>query len=164
MNLGTRPGDFTDGLSNTVGFAEVKAYGSYLLNTGVPRSLSAPPPATPAALVGLGGSLKANVSHTGWTEGQTFQTGFTFVFAPGTPVPYTTGGLTYDVDYVSSRDGSSATLPSYAAMTARSYHAAGAVNLLLMDGSVRPVPPSIDLATWRALGTRAGGEVARGDF
>jgi prepilin-type N-terminal cleavage/methylation domain-containing protein/prepilin-type processing-associated H-X9-DG protein len=164
MNRGTRPGDFTDGLSNTVGFAEVKAYGSYLLNTGVPRSLAAPPPATPAALVGLGGSLKANVSHTGWTEGQTFQTGFTFVFAPGTPAPYTTGGQTYDVDYVSSRDGSSATLPSYAAMTARSYHAGGAVNVLLMDGSVRPVSPSINLATWRALGTRAGGEVVGGDF
>jgi prepilin-type N-terminal cleavage/methylation domain-containing protein/prepilin-type processing-associated H-X9-DG protein len=164
MNRGTRPGDFTDGLSNTVGFAEVKAYGSYLLNAGVPRSLSAPPPATPAALIGLGGSLKANVTHTGWTEGQTFQTGLTFVFTPNTPVPYSTGGQTYDVDYVTSRDGSSATLPSYAAMTARSYHSGGTVNVLLMDGSVRSVTPSINLATWRALGTRAGNEVVSGDF
>jgi hypothetical protein len=29
-----------------------------------------------------------------------------------------------------------------------------------MDGSVRPISNSIPLVTWRALGTRAGGEVA----
>jgi prepilin-type N-terminal cleavage/methylation domain-containing protein/prepilin-type processing-associated H-X9-DG protein len=35
----------------------------------------------------------------------------------------------------------------------------GGVNLALCDGSVRFVTNSIDLATWRALGTRASGEV-----
>jgi prepilin-type processing-associated H-X9-DG protein len=68
------------------------------------------------------------------------------------------------VEYVSVRDGSSATLPSYAAMTARSYHAGGLVNMVLMDGSVRSVSSTIGLATWRALGTRNGGEVIGSDF
>jgi hypothetical protein len=33
-----------------------------------------------------------------------------------------------------------------------------------MDGSVRFVNNGISQATWRALGTRAGGEVVGGDF
>ena len=41
---------------------------------------------------------------------------------------------------------------------ARSYHAGG-VNALFMDGSVKFVINSIDRDTWRALGTRNGGEV-----
>ena len=35
----------------------------------------------------------------------------------------------------------------------------GGVNVLMGDGSVKFVKDSIDLATWRALGTRAGGEI-----
>ena len=50
-------------------------------------------------------------------------------------------------------------LPSLrAAMTASSRHSSG-VNLLLGDGSVRFVGNSVNLATWRALGSRMGGEV-----
>jgi prepilin-type N-terminal cleavage/methylation domain-containing protein/prepilin-type processing-associated H-X9-DG protein len=40
---------------------------------------------------------------------------------------------------------------------ARSRHAGG-VNVAMADGSVRFVSNTIDLRTWRALGTRAGGE------
>jgi prepilin-type processing-associated H-X9-DG protein len=79
-------------------------------------------------------------------------------------VRYTINGVTYDVDFISSRDGSSATQLSYAAMTTRSFHAGHIVNILLMDGSVRPVSSTIDLTTWRALGTRAGGEVIGSGF
>jgi prepilin-type N-terminal cleavage/methylation domain-containing protein/prepilin-type processing-associated H-X9-DG protein len=43
--------------------------------------------------------------------------------------------------------------------TARSYHPGG-VNLLLCDGSVRFVPDTVDLATWRAIATRGSGDVA----
>ena len=48
---------------------------------------------------------------------------------------------------------------TYAAVTARSYHPGG-INVLLGDGSVRFVNNSIAHSTWRALGTRNGGEVA----
>jgi prepilin-type processing-associated H-X9-DG protein len=41
---------------------------------------------------------------------------------------------------------------------ARSRHSGG-VNALLADGSVRFVRNSIDLTTWRAMGTMDGGEV-----
>jgi len=89
----TRIGDFTDGLSNTVGFAEVKAYqpvfrGSAAVPAGTP------PPSNAAAVVALGSaySFSNNGGHTGWTEGQTFHIGVTFVLPPNTKVPYSTGG------------------------------------------------------------------------
>ncbi len=49
-----------------------------------------------------------------------------------------------------------------AVMPASSYHPGG-VNLLLGDGSVRFVKNTINLTTWQALGTRAGGEVISAD-
>ena len=48
-------------------------------------------------------------------------------------------------------------------MPASSAHTNG-LNLLLCDGSVRFVPNGISLPTWRALGTRSGGEVLGNDF
>ncbi len=46
---------------------------------------------------------------------------------------------------------------------ARSVHARG-VNLLTADGSVHAVRSAADLAAWRALGTRSGGEVVAPPF
>ena len=45
---------------------------------------------------------------------------------------------------------------------ARSLHPGGA-NVLLADGSVRFIKNTVGLAPWRALGTRAGGEVLSAD-
>ena len=52
--------------------------------------------------------------------------------------------------------------PTYAAVTARSYHPGG-VNVLFCDGSVRFIKDSINYQTWRALGTIGSGEVISSD-
>lgn len=49
-----------------------------------------------------------------------------------------------------------------ASMPPSSYHPGG-VNLLMGDGSVRFMKDSVNLATWRALGTIQGGEVISAD-
>src|SRR5262249_14777828 len=50
------------------------------------------------------------------------------------------------------------TITAFAWRTARSRHPGG-VNLLRGDGSVHFTSNSVDLTVWRALSTRAGGEV-----
>ena len=72
-------------------------------------------------------------------------------------------GLNYNADFNSRQEGNSATLPTCATITSRSYHTSGVVNVGLMDGFVRSVSNSIALSVWRALGTRSGGEVV-GDY
>ncbi len=52
-----------------------------------------------------------------------------------------------------------ATFTSLAFRAARSRHPGG-VNVLLGDGSVRFVYDSVDLGVWRAISTRAQGEIA----
>jgi prepilin-type N-terminal cleavage/methylation domain-containing protein/prepilin-type processing-associated H-X9-DG protein len=47
-------------------------------------------------------------------------------------------------------------------IAARSYHSGG-VNVVLADGSVRFVKDSVSIQTWRALGTKAGGEIISAD-
>jgi prepilin-type N-terminal cleavage/methylation domain-containing protein/prepilin-type processing-associated H-X9-DG protein len=143
--------DITDGLSNTVGFAEVKAFGPWLNH---PNAVPAGPtiPTEPADVLALGGSF-ANTAHPSWANAAEIYSGLTFVFPPNTLVPYMnpTDGKTYDVDWVGG------TFIQYAAVTARGYHTGG-VGTLFMDGSVRFVSNSISQVTWRALGTRNGGE------
>ena len=163
VNRNTTVGDYTDGMSNTIGFAEVKAYTPYLRDGGSPNGPNVPPPASPATVVGYGGSFKADSGHTEWVDGRVHQTGVTTTFPPNTRFPYTDGGIEYDIDFNSSREGKTTNRQTYAVVTSRSYHSGG-VNVLLMDGSVRFVRSSISAATWRALGTRAGGEVIGTDF
>jgi hypothetical protein len=158
VNTRLRPGDIADGLSNTLAFAEVKAYTPYLRDGGSPSALSVPAPTSPAAVAAYGGEFKADSGHTEWVDGRSHQTGFTTVFRPNTRVVYTADGVEYDIDFTSSREGRTTNRITYAVVTSRSYHG-GLVQVLLMDGSARPVRDTIDLATWRALGTRAGGEV-----
>ena len=75
---------------------------------------------------------------------------------PNTKVSYPNAGVDYDVDLILATEPNLG--DTYAAVTSRSYHTSG-VNSLLMDGSVRFISNSIKLETWRALGTRSGGEV-----
>jgi prepilin-type N-terminal cleavage/methylation domain-containing protein len=152
-----RPAEIADGLSTTLAAAEGKAYQPNMWDTGKPSTLGVAPPANVAAVASyFGGTFDSN-GHTEWVEGDVHETGFTTTLTPNTKVAFDSGGRTFDVDVTSSRDGESTTLPTYAAITSRSFHP-NIVNASMMDGSVRVVANTIDLVIWRAMGTRNGGE------
>lgn len=159
------PANFTDGLSNTISASENKAYQPNVWDTSTPNTVGVLPPLTPNALLSIMGSGTFDTNgHTEWVEGDVHETGFTTTFPPNTKVMYKVTGLPVqqDIDFTSMRDGESITLPTYGAVTARSYHPGG-VNVQMMDGSVRYVKNTISTQIWRAIGTRAGGEVVSSD-
>jgi prepilin-type N-terminal cleavage/methylation domain-containing protein/prepilin-type processing-associated H-X9-DG protein len=162
-NRATTMAGVSDGLSNTLGFVETKAYQPNVWDSQSPNVVNVAPPLVPGDLASYlsGGTFDTN-GHTEWVEGDIHETGFTTTFTPNTKVSFVNSGLTYDVDLTSMRDGESITLPTYAAVTSRSYHPGG-VNALLLDGSVRFIKSSIALQVWRALGTRSGSEAISSD-
>jgi prepilin-type N-terminal cleavage/methylation domain-containing protein len=153
----------TDGTSHTLLAADVHAWTAYTRNGG---------PASPAIPASIAEAVAAVASgkpdrllpdgfgtgHTEWANGHCHHGGITTTLPPNTRVPYSYGGLTYNCDFNSQQEGNSSSRPSYAVLTARSHHT-GIVNVAMLDGSVKTVSNSIDLATWRALGTRSSGEV-----
>jgi len=160
VNSRLRPADFTDGLSNTLMAAEIKAWRPYYTGS---TAATATLPTAPFDICSLGGTAKLgpnltdNKAHTEWGDGKCQQTGVTTAFTPNTQVLCTNSGQQYDVDFVGQPETQSTTLPTYAAITARSYHR-GLVNAAIMDGSVRAVPDSIDRTVWQAISTRGAGE------
>ena len=156
--------DATDGTSNTLVAAEVKAWTPYQRNDG-PPSTTIPASTTDATAAVASGSQFKNTGHTEWPDGRVHHTGFTVTLNPNTHVEYTNSGILYDeMDYNSWQEGKdgNAGNPSYAIITSRSYHT-GTVNAALLDGSVRSISENISLTIWHALGTRSGGEVI-GEF
>ncbi len=151
-----------DGTSNTLCAAEVKAFTSYIRNTADPGPT---PPADPNAFDGLTGDAKlgpninSNTGHTEWPDGRVHHSGFTTTFTPNTKVNYNLSGALYDIDFNSVQEGRSATQPTYAAITARSYHLGNVVNANFMDGSTHTISDSISLPVWQALSTIHGGEI-----
>jgi prepilin-type N-terminal cleavage/methylation domain-containing protein len=163
-NGSIRMSDISDGLSNTLCVTEVKAFQPLILNTLDPGSIPPQSTLTPAQYatgsnIQLGSQLEDKVGHSEWCEGLVHQSGFTTTYTPNQYIPYVySDGRTYDIDWSTHSEESSLFQPTYAAITARSFHA-GFVNTLLMDGSVRSINQSISLEIWRSLGTRAGGEI-----
>ncbi|HUG92055.1 MAG TPA: DUF1559 domain-containing protein [Planctomycetaceae bacterium] len=161
-----------DGLSNTLAMAEVKGWNPYYRNANFPTDPADDPATTaifelplPADLCGYGGDFKTNSGHTEWVDGRTHQIGFTTTFQPNTKVLCLENGIAYDVDWTNRQEGKflDPDVPTWAAVTARSYHA-GKVHVLLMDGSVRPVDDTINVGVWRALSTRDGNEILPDEF
>jgi len=156
-------GDFLDGQSFTMALAEVKGWNPYYRNAGL---ASPTMPAEFDDVCALSGGFKAESGHTEWVDGRAHQIGFTTVFPPNARVlctnpPDATG--TFDVDWNNQQEGLSGSIPTYAAVTARSYHE-GMVNVAMMDGSVRPIEDEINVGVWRALSTRRGQEIMPDSF
>jgi prepilin-type N-terminal cleavage/methylation domain-containing protein len=159
----------SDGFSNTMCAADVKSFQPNFYNTQDPGPV---PPAdrsqlsalAGAAIFDLGPGMNDNSGHCEWVDGSVVDSGFTTVFTPNTNVKYLhSDGRTYDVDVLSRAEGTSPTAITYAAVTARSNHP-GLVHASLLDGSVRTISNQIARNIWRALGTRAGGEVISGEM
>lgn len=161
-NTAFKPRDFTDGMSNTLGFSEVKAFTPYNRDGNAGTATIPNLPAQVTSLIAAGGSNKADSGHTEWVDGRVHQTGFTVTLPPNANVIVPGGTREDEGDYTSCREDIACTGPTYAAVTSRSWHV-GMVNSLLMDGSVRSIGENIDLGTWRNLGQRADGQVL-GDF
>ena len=161
VNKKTKMAEIRDGLSNTLCAADVKSFTPYIRNVD---TIDPQLPANANHFEGVSGELRLgstisdNTGHTVWCDGRVHHTGFTTVFGPNTKVNYTYQGRLYDIDFNSQQEGRHLTRPTFAAVTARSYHPSG-INIARMDGSVDFISSSIDLIIWRALGTAADGEV-----
>ena len=162
INANIRLSGVADGLSNTISMSEVKAYQPALHDGGQPTGVGVPPPASPGELGTYPGSFDAQWSHSEWVSGHILHSGVSSGFPPNTVIPYAVGGKQYDIDFTSARLGTSDTLQTYLVVTSRSYHPGG-VNTLMLDGSVKFIKSTVSTTTWRALGTRAGGEVVSSD-
>ena len=157
-----RVGEITDGLSNTAAFSEriVGDNDANRITAGdFRRTVPQDPSQTTATILASCTSTATTGSHTSdmglgpgaWTYGHQYRTIYNHLFTPNSKI--------FDCSTnVSAVDGNN----EGAIITARSYHT-GVVNMLLADSAVRTVSDSIDLATWRSLGTRGGGEVL-GDY
>jgi prepilin-type N-terminal cleavage/methylation domain-containing protein/prepilin-type processing-associated H-X9-DG protein len=162
--------DITDGTSNTAAFSE-KIKGIGALNTDV-RDLLEPsasvadaPWSRPASTTGyrdaclardprvLGTPLHPNAFSAGafWYSGQPPIGRYNHVMAPNT----------WSCEYTIDLRSTGRFAHFNGAWTASSRHP-GMVNVLMADGSVRPVKDTITIDVWWALGTRAGGEVISG--
>jgi prepilin-type N-terminal cleavage/methylation domain-containing protein/prepilin-type processing-associated H-X9-DG protein len=147
--------EITDGLSNTAAFSES------LLGEG-PTRVTGPspgkpqrvyanvgPPITPAR---CGAARRWNVEEPrgySWATGEIRCASYNHFYPPNPPQ--------YDcVANLATAGQQQFTAVGFKA--ARSNHPGG-VNLLLADGAVRFVTNAIQIDTWRALATRAGGEV-----
>ena len=150
---------FTDGMSNTIGLSEIKAYQANYKGGSGPLTAASTIPASPSVVIGYAGTA-STTGHTEWVDGKIHETCFTTTFGPNADVLVGT----VDIDYISATEKApgASTDVTNAAVVSRSYHT-GIVNSLLMDGSVRSISENVSLTIWQALSTRSGGEVL-GEF
>jgi prepilin-type N-terminal cleavage/methylation domain-containing protein/prepilin-type processing-associated H-X9-DG protein len=155
FNSAVRLTDITDGTSNTAMYAEVKrgdndgkydALSITSLDFGTWDASQAANDTTPAAGCDPGGS-PSFFDYTGlqYYRGLMWTAFYTHTVPPN----YTKHDCVRSVGLDRGHQA------------ARSYHTSG-VNVLFADGSVHFITNSISMTTWRALGSRGGGEVIDG--
>lgn len=132
---------FRDGLANTVAFSE-----SYSRTVEVEPPILPQNPANRELFIQSCQALPPKLTSFGkggiWMHGQLAQTLYNHMITPNGH---------------SCKNGAFVNTMAY---TATSRHGSG-VNVTMMDSSARFVSDKIDLGTWRALSTRAGGEVVQ---
>lgn len=162
-NRSRRFAEFSDGLSQTLLAAEVKAYQGYLRDCGGLAQINQPfaVPGIHANPYEVAPEYTSNAcafrdsGHTEWADGHVHQTGVTTAWRPNQRI-LGMPDRSRDLDLTGQREVRGG--PTFSAVNSRSYHPGG-VNILLADGSVRFVKSSIDGNTWRALGSINGAEV-----
>ncbi len=172
VNVSRRLAAITDGLSQTAVASEGKVQtpiagncfgsasnGSMLFPPLTNPNIIPDPNASIAIIQSIYSSClqRGVIGHTNWTYANSIYDGFTTALPPNTKV-LVAPGIDLDVNTEDENNGG----PTYAAVTARSYHPGG-VNVLFCDGSVRFIKDSINYQTWRALGTIGSGEVISSD-
>lgn len=167
-NMSRRLAEFTDGTSSTIVASDVKALqpfcnlGGPFANitdpTNPPSPIADPYTIAPEYNSGKCSTVPPGTGHTAWVDGNTQETGFTTAWPPNKVILNATSGADLDIQTKLVTQGG----PTFAAITARSYHPGG-VNVLFADGSVRFIKSSVSPPTWRGLGTVSGGEVLSSD-
>jgi prepilin-type N-terminal cleavage/methylation domain-containing protein/prepilin-type processing-associated H-X9-DG protein len=149
-----------DGTSNTLLAGEVKAWTPYTRNGGAANQ-PIPNTVAEATTQVAAGSQKKDTGHTEWPHGRVQHSGFTATMTPNTATPFDFNGEQLDGDYSSFQEGTGGSdgQPTYAIVTVRSHHA-GQAQVGMVDGSVQSINDGIELAVWRAMATRDGGETA----
>lgn len=168
-NQSRRWAEFSDGLTSTLLMSEGKAYQPYyrdcprLQNINDPDQIPGPDADPYVVAPEYRGSPPCVIrdgvlegGHVEWVESGVHHAGFTTAWPPNKRIQGGPNMQYTDMDINSKREKTGG--PSFAAVTARSYHPGG-VNALLGDGSVRFVKSTINGWVWRALGTVQGGEV-----
>ncbi len=181
VNLARRIAEFTDGLSNTALFAEIKSYQPSMKCPTVVTATSTyagslPAPNVVPAAYTNGCAKIDDVKHSRYSNAGIYHSGYTAAYPPNmptlAPVPAGTvftfpqqgsggGFVVIDVWSGNENDGG-ANGVTFAAFPPRSYHAGG-VNVLFADGSVKWIKNSVDGQTWRSLNSLSGGEVVSAD-
>lgn len=168
-DLDGSPGRFRDGLSQTAAMSErVKSdldFDAYSREedywfTGWGSVLRRPPTRDEMIMVcsSLSGppvSYDPYVGHT-WQYAEYDSTWYNHVVGPNSAVPDCTSSWR---NTPITSTGRVSPIPGIHKASSRH---PGGVNVLMMDGGVRFVADAIDLGVWRAIGTRAGGEIVAG--
>jgi prepilin-type processing-associated H-X9-DG protein len=163
INFGRKIAEVSDGTSGTVVASEGKTFQPNLRNCTI-SGLSPTVVPTPAEMMALIANSYGNCNpnrgpgKTRWANFNSYYSGLTFALPPNAKSISGPNQMVYDLITIDENDGS----PTYAAVTARSWHPGG-VNVLFADGSVRYIKDSVDGFVWRSLGTVAGGEVVSAD-